>query len=164
MLRQGSFWLLMIAALGSPASAQIMEPKNNLHVVVNGLFDLCPKLVSGATSTGFDPAPYRLKAADGNARRWESSLTDGLVFIDFEPNERMCTVNFAGPAGAKNSIAGLSEKLMADNGYSKLDVAAPDSTPGSVYVRFNADRTRRSQFILVNSADLLTIAYSEKAN
>jgi hypothetical protein len=168
-----SLWMAGAFAVVAPAAAQNVAgtpqpeigtepPTNNFIAAVNGMARLCPGLVRGGTVPDESAAtPWGLRPVSSPAgqHRFQSTLSDGMLQIWFEPSRQMCTVHYGG-AGF-HAIAGFARDFVTENGF--RHILSDSRSRGDVYVR-PLDQGHRAQYIIVedSSSQTAAVSYAER--
>ena len=118
----------------------------------------------GKVKSDFNLAAYGLKLAENGMGRWEGRFDDGVLIVDFEPEERLCSTSLSHPA--YKSFGDFVIKQLTEEGYLMLVDKRTARVPGAVLAKFSPDKTRRSQYTIVQNPQgpLLTISFTEKEN
>jgi hypothetical protein len=153
-------------AVPTAAGAQMMEPKSNFDVAVNGMASLCPALVEGGSVPDeAASAPFGLKPIPSPAGepRFNSLLSDGSLEVWFHPARRMCTVHYGGPG--HTAIAGVARDFATGNGFKPFVVTDREAPAGDVFMRPLPDGKGRQQIIVVEdqASETASVAYFLKS-
>jgi hypothetical protein len=162
--------LPLAPSIFGPASAQVVVPQNSFHAVVNGVFDLCPRLVEAkiafpdqlsAGNWGFKP----LEALEPGEQRLQGLYTEAVVQLWFERVQKQCTVHYGG-AGYETIAIMVREISTEQLGYTSLITENDRGGKVEILARLSTDGTMRQEYILLEDPNTRSIAvsYNEKPN
>lgn len=158
--------LALLGALVSSAAAGQTEPSSQVHVTVNGVFFLCPKLVR----TGSMPDSAELAklgfAASEPVHPGETSLksvdSKGLLYLSYNAGEHRCTVDYAGPG--YEQISGIVRDVVQRNGLTRINGGDKDGAKADVFEGPAPGTTSKARVIIIENYTSSTsaISYTEK--
>ena len=158
--------MLLAGFVPSAAFGQV-APESPVHVTVNGVFVLCPKLVQ--TKVAPDAAELAKLGFAVTEPRKPGLLTfkgmgdQGLLLVSYEPDTHQCFLEYAGAGYA--AIAGIVRDTVTGNGFVRITGGDKDGAKADVFEGPAPKRPVTVRFIIIENYThpSATIRYSEKA-
>lgn len=169
MVRYWSGWFVSCAALVgsiSTASDAQVAPESPVHVAVNGVFFLCPRLVhddgafpsSELGALGFAPSDEK-----GRGKSLFRAIGDrGLMLVSYDTGTKRCILDYTGPG--YQAIAGVVRDTATKNGFKRLTGGDKDGAKADVLegAARGSDKTARIIVIEKYSQPSASISFAER--
>lgn len=154
-----------LCSIGAHSTVLGQDSGAPLSPINSAILEMCPSLVSGEVAASSVTGEFGFDQPKPEEETWVSGSTNEVVSVTYEPAERRCDVSYKA-SRILMLLTGLSheEAMVEHGGYKLLELDNPTPTAGSVYIRFNRDKSRREQYTFVYGDELLTISFTEKAN
>lgn len=158
--------LLTAASFAAPAAIGQVPPESPVHVTVNGVFFLCPKLVRGESAPDAGELAKLGFEAREPSRKGEQSFkatsAKGILNVSYHPSDRRCVLDYGGPG--YEAIAGIVRDMVKRNGLLRLTGGDKDGAKADVFEGPVPQKSLRARVIIIENytSSTSSISYSER--
>jgi hypothetical protein len=156
---------LLLGSLPTASPTQV-EPKSPVHITVNGVLFLCPRLVrnGGSLPSNEQLAALGFELDTGQANRGQRVKAIGGVplFVSYDGREKRCVLDYAG-AGYR-AIAGVIRDMVTKNGFKRLTGGDRDGAKADVFEGPVPGGSNTARIIIIEnySQPSAAISYAER--
>lgn len=138
--------------LPSAAQSQV-EPASPIHVTVNGIFFLCPRLIqqeSPPPAADLSKLGYEATAALISGQLWfKGDGGKGTLTVSYDPVTKSCTLDYLGVG--YEQISGVTRDMVERNGFTRIIDGNLDGAKGDVFEGATRGRGKTARIIILEN-------------